>query len=273
MGRVPEELLPGAADRVPAALVPGRAVQDPVVVDAADARGRRLHPGQQVHLRHPPADHRAEDHPDRRPAARRRRGVPLSASIRRRTTSSAWSASAATSSSTATSGSRSTASRGRRRPTARTATSRACASRRSSGCSETDGAGGAPQLHDRRQSAGAAGLSAERAAVSRAARIATTMSAASPARCPPGHYFMMGDNRDNSDDSRYWGFVPDDHIRGQAFFIWFNWDDIATLRVQARRQRHPMTRRRRGRSAAAAAARTVDDRLPVRRGRGRRASR
>jgi signal peptidase I len=39
---------------------------------------------------------------------------------------------------------------------------------------------------------------------------------------------MMGDNRDNSDDSRYWGFVPDDHIRGKAFFIWFNWDDISS---------------------------------------------
>jgi len=48
-------------------------------------------------------------------------------------------------------------------------------------------------------------------------------------RVPAGHYFMMGDNRDNSDDSRYWGFVPDDHIRGRAFFIWFNWDDIASL--------------------------------------------
>ncbi|MEP7207680.1 MAG: signal peptidase I [Casimicrobiaceae bacterium] len=48
-------------------------------------------------------------------------------------------------------------------------------------------------------------------------------------RVPPGHYFMMGDNRDNSDDSRYWGFVPDDHIRGRAFFIWFNWDDISSL--------------------------------------------
>jgi signal peptidase I len=46
---------------------------------------------------------------------------------------------------------------------------------------------------------------------------------------PPGHYFMMGDNRDNSDDSRYWGFVPDDHIRGRAFFIWFNWDDISSF--------------------------------------------
>jgi signal peptidase I len=50
-------------------------------------------------------------------------------------------------------------------------------------------------------------------------------------RCkvPAGHYFVMGDNRDASDDSRYWGFVPDDHIRGRAFFIWFNWDDIASF--------------------------------------------
>jgi signal peptidase I len=48
-------------------------------------------------------------------------------------------------------------------------------------------------------------------------------------KVPPGQYLMMGDNRDNSDDSRYWGFVPDDHIRGRAFFIWFNWDDISSL--------------------------------------------
>ena len=51
-------------------------------------------------------------------------------------------------------------------------------------------------------------------------------------KVPAGHYFMMGDNRDASDDSRYWGFVPDDHIRGRAFFIWFNWDDIAGLAFQ-----------------------------------------
>ena len=48
-------------------------------------------------------------------------------------------------------------------------------------------------------------------------------------KVPPGNYLMMGDNRDNSDDSRYWGFVPDDHIRGKAIFIWFNWDDITSF--------------------------------------------
>lgn len=46
---------------------------------------------------------------------------------------------------------------------------------------------------------------------------------------PGGHYFTLGDNRDASNDSRYWGFVPDENIVGRAFFIWWNFDDFVNM--------------------------------------------
>jgi len=48
-------------------------------------------------------------------------------------------------------------------------------------------------------------------------------------RVPQSYYFMMGDNRDDSTDSRYWGFVPERNIVGRAFMVWWNFDDLKRI--------------------------------------------
>jgi signal peptidase I len=46
-----------------------------------------------------------------------------------------------------------------------------------------------------------------------------------PVTVPEGHYFMMGDNRDNSQDSRYWGFLPREYVKGKALFVYFSFGE------------------------------------------------
>ncbi|MBB3058915.1 signal peptidase I [Mucilaginibacter gotjawali] len=51
------------------------------------------------------------------------------------------------------------------------------------------------------------------------------------------YYWVLGDNRHDSEDSRYWGFVPEDHISGKAIFIWMSWDSDAPLFKKIRWER------------------------------------
>jgi len=61
-------------------------------------------------------------------------------------------------------------------------------------------------------------------------RVPGTLTSWGPKEVPPNQYFVMGDNRDHSQDSRYWGFVPREFIRGKAWVIYWSWNNYTDIR-------------------------------------------
>jgi len=59
-----------------------------------------------------------------------------------------------------------------------------------------------------------------------------------PMTVPEDSYFMMGDNRDNSEDSRYWGFMPRDHVKGKALFVYFSFGEGGFANIRWSRLLH-----------------------------------
>jgi signal peptidase I len=57
-------------------------------------------------------------------------------------------------------------------------------------------------------------------------------------KVPPDNYFMMGDNRDNSEDSRYWGFMPRDYVKGKALFVYFSFGEGGVANIRWSRLLH-----------------------------------
>ena len=164
-------------------------VQDPERLDGGQPPHRRSPAGQQVHLRRRPDRGRAGAAAGARHPPRRRHRLQVSRRSRTATSSSASSACRARRWSSGARPSTSTASRSTRPPFHLKFKSPAPAE-------------GAPQ-HDKVDSFG-------------------------PVTVPAGHLFMMGDNRDDSLDSRYWNFLPLTYVKGRAMTIYFSYDPDAT---------------------------------------------
>ena len=191
---------PGAADPG----VRGQAVPDPLAVDGAHARRRPASPGQ----------------PGQLPLQRSRPRATSSSSIRPRAPTPTSAAPTGASGKTATA----------RTPTTRAPRPARCRPTRSRTPTSSSGSSPCPATRS-------ASRTAIRSSTARSGRRGLHQPCGDASSCnlpdeitiPPDHYFMMGDNRGASDDSRYWGPVPRDWIIGQAFFTYWPPDRIGLL--------------------------------------------